>query len=67
MRFLWNKVCAVLGIMTVLSASSAFAFDFSSWDGLLKKYVAPKTINDVKVQAVDYKNLGKDQAYKKLL
>jgi hypothetical protein len=53
--------------MAVLSTPSAFAFDFSSWDGLLKKYVAPKTINGVKLQAVDYKKLGKDQAYKKLI
>lgn len=62
-----NKMCAVLGFMAVLSAPSAFAFDFSSWDGLLKKYVAPKTINGVKLQAVDYKRLGKDQAYTKLI
>ena len=67
MRFLLSKMCAALGLMTVLSAPSAFAFDFSSWDGLLKKYVAPKTINGVKLQAVDYKKLGKDQAYTNLI
>ena len=67
MRFFLKTMCIGLGIMAVLSAPSAFAFDFSSWDGLLKKYVAPKTINGVKLQAVDYKNLGKDGAYKKLI
>lgn len=67
MRFLLSKMCAVFGVMAVLSAPSAFAFDFSSWDSLLKKYVAPKAINGVKLQAVDYKRLGKDQAYTKLI
>ena len=67
MKFLLKTICIGLGIMAVLSAPSAFAFDFCSWDGLLKKYVAPKTINGVKLQAVDYKKLGKDQAYKKLI
>ncbi len=67
MKFLLKTICIGIGIMAVLSAPSAFAFDFSSWDGLLKKYVASKTINGVKLQAVDYKNLGKDQAYKKLI
>lgn len=67
MRNLLSKMCVVLGVLAVLSTSSAFAFDFSSWDGLLKKYVAPKTINGVKLHAVDYKKLGKDQAYKKLI
>lgn len=67
MRFLLGKMCAVLSVIAVFSASSAFAFDFSSWDGLLKKYVAPRTINGVKLQAVDYKRLGKDQGYTKLI
>ncbi len=67
MKFLLGKILVVLGVMVALSAPSAFAFDFSSWDGLLKKYVAPKTINGVKLQAVDYKKLGNDQAYSKLI
>lgn len=67
MRSIFRKIFVVIGVLTILSAPSAFAFDFSSWDGLLKKYVAPKTINGVKLQAVDYKNLGKDQAYTKLI
>ena len=67
MRSIVRKICVVFGVLTILSAPSAFAFDFSSWDGLLKKYVAPKTIHGVKLQAVDYKKLGKDQVYSTLI
>ena len=67
MKFLLSKMFVGLSVIFVLAAPSAFAFEFSSWDGLLKKYVAPKTINGVKLQAVDYKKLGKDQAYSKLI
>ena len=67
MKLLLSKMCVVFGALAALSAPSAFAFDFSSWDGLLKRYVAPKTINGVKLQAVDYKKLGKDQAYSTLI
>ncbi len=67
MRRLIKNVGIVLGVMAVFLAPSAFAFDFSSWDGLLKKYVAPKTINGVRLQAVDYKKLGKDPSYTKLI
>jgi hypothetical protein len=44
-----------------------FALDFSSWDGLVKKYVDSKTINGVDLNAVDYKKLAKDPAYTKLI
>lgn len=67
MRFLLSKMFVVFGALAAFSSPSAFAFDFSSWDGLLKKYVAPKTINGVKLNAVDYKKLGKDQTWVKLV
>ncbi|MEC4680730.1 MAG: DUF547 domain-containing protein [Nitrospirota bacterium] len=67
MRSFLRNMCGGLGVMAVLFTPSAFAFDFSSWDALLKKHVAPKTINGVTLHAVDYKNLGKDQAYTKLI
>ncbi len=67
MQLLLSRMCVVLGVLTLLSTPSAFAFDFSTWDGLLKKYVAPKTINGVYLNAVDYKKLGKDPAYIKLI
>lgn len=67
MKLLLTKIFVVLGAMSLLLAPSAFAFDFSSWDGLLKKYVTPKTINGVKLQTVDYRSLGKDRTYTKLI
>ncbi len=57
-------MCAFL-IMFVVQP--ALAFDFSKWDGLLKKYVAEKTINGVKLNAVDYKKLAKDPDYARVL
>ena len=64
MAFVLSKICfAIFGLMTLLSSPSAHAFDFSTWDGLLKRYVAPQTINSVYLNAVDYKKLGKDQAW----
>ena len=67
MKTLSCKLFVIFGVISLFSAPSAFAFDFSSWDGLLKKYVVPKTINGVYLNAVDYKKLGKDQAYTKLI
>ncbi len=67
MKLLLSRMCIVLGVLTLLSTPSAFAFDFSTWDGLLKKYVAPKTINGVYLNAVDYNKLGKDQKWMKLV
>ncbi len=67
MKFVLSKMWLVLSALAVFSVQSAFAFDFSSWDELLKKYVTPKTINGVKLHAVDYKKLGKDQTWEKLV
>lgn len=67
MKFSLKTLCFGLGMMAALSIPSAFASDFPSWDGLLKKYVAPKTINGIRLQAVDYKRLGTDPAYTKLI
>jgi hypothetical protein len=54
-------------IILIVFAQPVFAFDFSSWDGLLKKYVDSKTINGVTLNAVDYKKLAADPAYTKLV
>lgn len=67
MKYLFTKRILVFGAMFFLFAQPSFAFDFSSWDGLLKKYVSPKTIHGVKLNAVNYKKLAKDQAYTKLI
>lgn len=56
-----------LGLIISCGTSPALAFDFSGWDTLLKKYVAPKTIDGVMLNAVDYKKLGKDPIYKMLI
>ena len=57
----------ILVLFMVLPGTAAFAFDFSDWDVLLKKYVAQKTIDGVVLNAVDYKKVAKDPAYSKLL
>lgn len=58
-----------LGLSLIILGFSqqGWAFDFSGWDALLKKYVAPKTIAGVPLNAVDYKGLGNDPIYKKLI
>ncbi|MGB0911580.1 MAG: DUF547 domain-containing protein [Nitrospirales bacterium] len=56
-----------LVLLALFAAQPVWAFDFSQWDGLLKKYVAAKTINGVKLNAVDYQKLAKDPAYTRLL
>ncbi len=55
------------GLILIVFVQPGFAFDFSSWDGLSKKYVDAKTINGVELNAVDYKKLAKDPAYTKLI
>ena len=56
-----------LGLLLFLFAQPALAFDFSGWDALLKKYVAPKTIHGVRLNAVNYPKLGSDPEYTKLI
>jgi len=50
-------------VVVVFTAQPAWAFDFSKWDDLLKKYVAEATIDGVNIHAVDYQKLGKDPDY----
>ncbi|GJL63621.1 MAG: DUF547 domain-containing protein [Nitrospirales bacterium] len=50
-------------VVVVVIAQPAWAFDFSKWDDLLKKYVAEATIDGVNIHAVDYQKLGKDPDY----
>jgi hypothetical protein len=59
---------AVLGVFFIFSFSSnSEAFDFSDWDTLVKKYVAPKTLDGVPLYAVNYMSLKKDPAFSKLV
>jgi len=57
----------VLIVCMMLAPSSAWAFDFTSWDGLLKKHVGPTTIAGVRLAGVDYPAIKKDPAYAKLV
>ena len=57
----------VLMICVVLAPSSAWAFDFKGWDGLLKKHVGPTTIAGVRLAGVNYPGIQKDPAYAKLI
>ena len=43
--------------------SNSQAFDFSSWDLLIKKHVAPKTVDGILINSVDYNNLKKDPLF----
>lgn len=56
---------ALLGLF--MWSSPAAAFDFTLWDGLLKKYVSPKSANGVVFHSVDYPAMKKDPRYKRLI
>jgi len=64
MKFQFIKKVILVLALTVLAVQPAWAFDFSTWDGLLKKYVAESTIDGVKLHAVDYQKLGEDLVYR---
>ncbi|MCZ6800007.1 MAG: DUF547 domain-containing protein [Nitrospirae bacterium] len=57
----------LFGFILLFCTQSALAFDFSGWDALLRNYVAPKTIDGVRLNAVNYKKLGKDPMYAKVI
>jgi hypothetical protein len=46
--------------------SNSEAFDFSDWDTLVKKYVAPQMVDGILINAVDYSNLKKDPLFSDL-
>jgi hypothetical protein len=64
---LFGREMIALIVLSIFIASPALAFDFSGWDGLLKKNVEPKVISGVKLNAVNYKSIQKDPAYAKLI
>jgi hypothetical protein len=58
----------LLGLFFIFSfCSNIEAFDFSGWDGLVKKYVAPKTLDGVSINAIDYAGLKKDPEFSDLV
>ena len=62
-RYLQSAVLAVFFIF----CPNSEAFDFSDWDTLVKKYVAPKTLEGVRLHAVDYAGLKKDSVFSGLV
>ena len=48
-------------------ASPAGAFDFSGWDGLLKKHVKPTTLDGVPLNAIPYNKVKNDPEYRKVV
>lgn len=58
---------ALLVVIIGMCASIADAHDFSDWDALLKKHVAPATIAGVRLNGVAYGKLKEDPQFKKLI
>ena len=54
-------------LLSLLWTTTAAAFDFSGWDFLIKKYVQPKTVDGILINAVDYEKLKDDPSFKKLI
>ena len=64
----WYLQSAVLAVFFVFSfCSNSEAFDFSDWDGLVKKYVTAKTLEGVRFNAIDYASLKKDPVFSDLI
>jgi hypothetical protein len=54
-------------ILVLVVSSNSEAFDFSDWDTLVKKYVSPKAVDGVLINAVDYPNLKIDPLFSGLV
>ena len=66
----WAKsflIMVYIGGWLGATGQSVLAYDFSDWDALVKKYVAPKTIAEVQLNAVKYQALANDPLYPKLI
>jgi hypothetical protein len=48
-------------------ASFAEPFDFAEWDSLLKRYVRPHVIDNIRLNAVDYGRLKTDPGFSRLI
>ncbi|WP_447968447.1 DUF547 domain-containing protein [Nitrospira sp. M1] len=67
MKFQFLKRISVCVILVVFATQPAWAFDFSTWDSLLKKYVKETTIDGVNLHGVYYQKLAQDPAYRNLV
>lgn len=50
-------------LCVLLWAQPAWAFDYSRWEGLLKKHVRPTTLDGVRLNALPYDKLKNDPAF----
>jgi len=67
MKRIVSKLFWVLIVCMALVPSPAWAFDFSGWNGLLKKHVGPTTLAGVRLIGVKYPDLKRDPAYAELV
>jgi hypothetical protein len=59
--------CVVLEVLLVFGVcSNSEAFNFSDWDTLVKKHVAPKKVDGILINAINYSNLKKDPLFSDL-
>ncbi len=66
--FIQHLQSVALGVFIVFGVcSNSEAFDFSDWDTLVKKHVAPKTVDGVLINSVDYPSLKKDPIFSDLV
>ena len=63
-KVLFLAISLFLGLLWVIPVD---AFDFSDWDSLIKKYVKPKRVDGIFINAVDYKNLKNDSNFNRLI
>ncbi|PIQ96992.1 MAG: DUF547 domain-containing protein [Nitrospinae bacterium CG11_big_fil_rev_8_21_14_0_20_56_8] len=55
------------GLVFILASSPVAAFDFTDWDGMLKRYVSERTLDGVRLSAVDYRKVKADPAFSHLV
>jgi len=65
-----SRLAAFFFTMMVFSmpvVSFAEPFDFTEWDSLLKRYVKPHVIDNIRLNAVDYGRLKTDPGFSRLI
>ncbi len=71
LRFMLVMILAIsaptLALAQAPGNSPAQSYDFSDWDVLLKKCVAPGTIDGVRLNTVNYEKLKTDPAFSRLI
>ena len=60
-----RRIIFLFAVLSLLPFN-IYAFNFSNWNALLKKYASPKSISGIRLNAVNYKKLKADQNFRKL-